>query len=126
MTTTEWIVVFAGLGAIAWVNWYFFVASREPVTVASTSQGGRQEITIEVEGGYSPSAVRVKPGAPVRLVFDRKETSPCSEELVIGSLGVRRFLKPFEKTAVDLPPLSPGTYDFTCGMGMLHGRLEVK
>ena len=125
MATTEWIVVFAGLGAIAWVNWYFFVASREPVTVA-TSQGGRQEITIEVEGGYSPSAVRITHGAPVRLVFDRKETSPCSEELVIGSLGVRRFLKPFAKTTVDLPPLSPGTYEFTCGMGMLHGRLVVE
>ena len=126
MSTAEWIVLLAGLGAIAWVNWYFFVASREPATVASTSQSGRQEITIEVEGGYSPSAVRVKQGAPVRLVFDRKETNACSEELVIGSLGVRRFLKPFEKTAVDLPPLSPGTYDFTCGMGMLHGRLLVE
>ena len=125
MTTAEWIILIAGLGAIAWVNWYFFVASREPATLASTSESGRQEITIEVEGGYSPSAVRVKPGAPVRLVFDRKETSPCSEELVIGSLGVRRFLKPFETTSIDLPPLSPGTYDFTCGMGMLHGRLLV-
>jgi plastocyanin domain-containing protein len=126
MTTAEWIVLLAGVAAIAWVYWYFFVASREPATVASASRDGVQQVTIDVEGGYSPSSVRVRRDAPVRLVFDRKETNSCSEELVIGSLGVRRFLTPFQKTAVDLPPLSPGTYDFTCGMGMLHGRLEVE
>jgi len=27
---------------------------------------------------------------------------------------------------VDLGPLAPGTYDFTCGMGMLHGKLVVE
>jgi plastocyanin domain-containing protein len=126
MTPAEWIVLLAGLAAIAWVNWYFFVASREPATVATASSDGIQQVTIEVEGGYSPSAVRVRRSTPVRLVFDRKETNPCSEEIVIGSLGVRRFLKPFEKTTVDVGPLSPGTYEFTCGMGMLHGRLVVE
>jgi plastocyanin domain-containing protein len=126
MTTVDWIVALTGLAAIAWVNWYFFVAGREPAAVASATSGGVQEVAIEVEGGYSPSAVRVRRDAPVRLVFDRRETNSCSEELVIGSLGVRKFLMPFEKTAVDLPPLSPGTYDFTCGMGMLHGKLVVE
>jgi plastocyanin domain-containing protein len=126
MSANEWIVLFAGLAAIAWVTWYFFVAGREPATVASASTDGVQQVTIEVEGGYSPSAVRVRRDAPVRLVFDRKETNSCSEELVIGSLGVRKFLTPFEKTTVDLGPLEPGTYDFTCGMGMLHGRLVVE
>jgi plastocyanin domain-containing protein len=126
MGTTDWIVLLAGLGAIAWVNWYFFVAGREPAVLASAASGGAQEVAIEVEGGYAPSAVRVRRDTPVRLVFDRKETNPCSEELVIGSLGVRRFLKPFEKTTVELGPLSPGTYDFTCGMGMLHGKLVVE
>ena len=126
MSGTEWIVVIAGLASIAWVNWYFFVAGREPATVASAASGGVQQVTIEVEGGYSPSAIRVKRDTPVRLVFDRRETSSCSEELVIGSLGVRRFLEPFQKTTIDLPPLSAGTYEFTCGMGMLHGKLMVE
>jgi plastocyanin domain-containing protein len=126
MTPAEWTVLLAGLAAIAGVNWYFFVAGREPATVASTSSSGVQQVTIDVEGGYSPSAIRVRRDAPVRLVFDRKETNPCSEELVIGSLGVRRFLEPFEKTTVELGPLAPGTYDFTCGMGMMHGRIVVE
>ena len=128
MSAADWIVLAGGLGAIAWVNWYFFLAGREPAVVAAPAPagGGPQQVTIEVEGGYSPAAVRVRRGTPVRLVFDRKETNSCSEELVIGALGVRRFLKPFETTTVDLGPLAPGTYDFTCGMGMLHGKLVVE
>ncbi len=125
-TAAEWVVVFAGLAAIALVNWYFFVAGREPGFVALAPTGGVQTVGIEVEGGYSPSTIRVRRDTPVRLVFDRKETNSCSEELVMGSLGVRRFLAPFAKTTVELGPLSPGAYDFTCGMGMLHGKLVVE
>jgi hypothetical protein len=28
VSTTEWMVVAGGLAAIAWVNWYFFIAGR--------------------------------------------------------------------------------------------------
>jgi hypothetical protein len=28
MTPIEWVVVVAGIAAIAWVNWYFFLAER--------------------------------------------------------------------------------------------------
>ena len=33
---------------------------------------------------------------------------------------------PDERTAVDVPGAAAGTYDFTCGMGMLHGKLVVE
>lgn len=28
MSATEWLVVVGGIAAIAWVNWYFFLAER--------------------------------------------------------------------------------------------------
>ena len=28
MGADDWVVIAAGLGAIAWVNWYFFLAER--------------------------------------------------------------------------------------------------
>ncbi len=118
-----WILLAAG-AAIAWVNWYFFLAPRATVA-AHVKPNGTQEVLITVEGGYAPNLVRVKQGAPVRLVFDRKEKSPCSDELVISEFGVRRFLKPFEKTVVELNPTKPGSFEFTCGMSMLRGRIEV-
>jgi hypothetical protein len=34
---TEWFVIFAGAAAIAWVNWYVFIAGRRTMQVDSTS-----------------------------------------------------------------------------------------
>ena len=87
----NFVILIAGVAAVAWVNWYFFMAPKGAV-LAQTASNGQQEIHITGEGSYSPSVVRVKQNAPVRLVFDRQEKSPCSEELVISDFGVRRFL----------------------------------
>ena len=125
MTTVEWAVLAAGMAAIVWVNWYFFLAGRAPAT-AATPKGGAQEVVITVKGGYEPSAVRVRKGQPVKLVFDRQETSGCSEEIVIGDFGVRKFLPPFQKTAVEFTPSKAGTHEFTCGMAMLRGKVIVE
>ncbi|HET9553020.1 MAG TPA: cupredoxin domain-containing protein [Anaeromyxobacteraceae bacterium] len=121
------VVVAAGLAAIAWINWYFFLAGRRASAVAAkVGATGIQQVVIRVEGGYSPAHVRLRAGEPARLVFDRREESSCSEEVVIPELGIRRFLPAHQRTAVDLPPTRPGDYEFTCDMGMLRGRLTVE
>jgi plastocyanin domain-containing protein len=124
MSATDWGVVLAGLAAIAWINRFFFFAAGAPATAAAAG-GGVQEVTIGVRGGYEPARVRVKRGVPVRLVFDRQEASGCSEEVVIPEFGIRRFLPAFRKTPVELTPERAGSYEFTCGMGMLRGKLIV-
>ena len=126
MSTIDWIVVLGGVAAIAWVNWYFFFAGRTAVAAASAGVGtgaGAQEQTITVDGGYSPSVVRVKAGHPVRLVFDRKDTGSCSDEVVFPDFGVRRFLPTGHKTVIEVTPPKAGRYDFTCGMSMLRGAI---
>lgn len=125
MSVSEWVVVLAGIGGIAWVNWYFFLTSGSAGTAAAGA-GGMDEVEIGVRGGYDPAEVRVRAGRPVRLLFDRQETSGCSEEVVIPDFGVRRFLPPHERTAVEITPREAGTYEFTCGMGMLRGRIVVE
>ena len=133
MTGTEWLVVAGGAAAIAWINWYFFLATRTRPALAAaaaaagvTGDGQVQEVTVTVRGGYEPSAVRVRQGQPLRLVFDRQETSGCSEEIVIGDFNVRKFLPPHRRTVVELKPDKPGAHEFTCGMGMLRGKLIVE
>ena len=125
MNPFEWLVLLGGIAAIGWVNWYFFWAER---SLAAPVGGGRngQEVRIEVRGGYSPSAVKVKRGLPVRLIFDRQETSGCSEEVVLGDFGIRKFLPAQQQTTVEFTPEKAGTYEFTCGMGMLRGRIIVE
>lgn len=125
MSTANVIVIVASIAAIVWVNWYFFLAERPAATAVATN-AGLQEVGITVKGGYTPAEIHAKAGVPLRLVFDRQETSSCSEEVVIGDFGVRRFLAPFEKTTVELIPDRAGRFDFTCGMGMLHGTLVVE
>jgi plastocyanin domain-containing protein len=125
MSPSDGIVIVAGLAAIAWVNWWFFRA-RRPAASATAVAGGAQEVTITVQAGYEPAEVKVKRGVPVRLIFDRQETSGCSEEIVIPDFGIRKFLPAFQKTAVELTPKEAGTFEFTCGMSMLHGRLVVE
>jgi plastocyanin domain-containing protein len=125
MTPAEWLVLAGGIAAIAWVNWYFFLAGRTPAHATALVQGV-QEVTIQVQGGYDPSAVKVSADRPVRLVFDRQEASGCSEEVVLGDFGIRKFLPPFQKTAVEFTPSRPGAFEFTCGMGMLRGKIVVE
>ena len=125
MTLVDWGVLVAGILAVVWINWYFFLANRTPAR-AAVRTGGVQEVTIAVKGGYSPATISARSGQPLRLIFDRQETSGCSEEVVIGQFGVRKFLPAFKQTAVEVTPREPGTYEFTCGMGMLRGKLIVE
>jgi plastocyanin domain-containing protein len=137
MGTVDWVVTAVGLALLAWVNWYFFLAERSSASgVVATSAGpasreaggspAGQSATIVVRGGYTPATIRVKAGVPVRLTFDRQETSSCSEEVVFPDFGMRTFLPAHERTTVVVTPPAAGTYDFTCGMSMLHGRLVAE
>ena len=138
MTTIDWLVIAGGTSAVVWVNWYFFAAERggAVAALAAVAAGGAaggtdgdaqtQQATVTVKGGYSPAVVRAKAGQPVRLTFDRQETSGCSEEVVFGDFGIRRYLPAHQQTVIEVTPPAAGTYEFTCGMGMLRGKLVAE
>jgi plastocyanin domain-containing protein len=123
VSTADVLVILGGLIAIVWVNWYFLVAGRK-TSEAVVGAGGLQEVRIRVAGGYDPAHVQVRRG-PVRLVFDRQETSGCSEEVVLPELGIRRYLPAHEETVIEFTPERAGRYEFTCGMSMLRGSVTV-
>ena len=122
MSTVQIIVTLLGVCAIAWINWYFFLA-RPPAVSAVAGGSGPQRARIEVRGGYSPAVVRVRAGRPVRLEFHRDETSGCTEEVVLPDFGIRTFLPPHRTTPVEFTPERAGSFEFTCGMGMVRGRV---
>ncbi|HCU93404.1 MAG TPA: ATPase P, partial [Actinobacteria bacterium] len=96
------------------------------VAVAEADPGGTaQQATIVVNDGYHPSRVVARPGLPLRLVFDRRDEGACSDRVVFAGTGVEADLTPHGRTTVGLPALPPGSHEFTCGMGMLHGSVEV-
>jgi len=119
----DWTVATLGILVIGWINWYFFLA--RPEAFQPVASGGVQTVPVVVEGGYQPAHISVAAGTPVRLVFDRRETSPCSEEVVMPDFGMKHYLPAHRTTAVEFTPTEPGTFDFSCGMSMLRGRITV-
>ncbi|QJR37318.1 cupredoxin domain-containing protein [Gemmatimonas groenlandica] len=134
MTGIEWIVVLGGTATIVWINWYFFASSpvtasvtasavASVATAGATATAGPPSITITVDGGYSPQSVQVPAGQPVRLIFDRRDTGSCSDEVVFPDFGIRKFLPTGQQTTIEITPPKAGTYAFMCGMSMLRGSV---
>ena len=125
MDTSQIIVTLVGVGLLAFVGWFFFLAPHR-VAAAVSSAAGVQQVDILVKGGYSPNVIEVERGKPVQLSFYRDEENSCSEELLIPDFSIRRDLPAFQTTLVELLPQQAGRFEFTCGMGMLRGSLVVK
>lgn len=123
MTPSDWWIAFAAAVLIALINWYFLGPRK--TAVAAAAPGGIVDVTVRVEGGYTPAEIAVPVGSRVRMTFDRREDNPCSDELVIPDFGIRRDLPAFTKTVVELTA-TPGRHEFKCGMGMLHGAITAK
>ena len=118
----ELIVTVGGIALIGLLAWYFFGPKEARLAVM---RGGIQEVDVVVKGGYNPGLIRVRRGAPVRIVFDRRESSDCSSRVVFPDFGVSKSLPAFGKTAVEFTPESAGRFGFACGMNMLHGTIVV-
>jgi Cu+-exporting ATPase len=116
----------AGVGVLLLAAIYVFFFGKRRGAVAAQERAGAQEVTVVVRGGYTPDLIVARRGVPLKLVFDRRETSPCSDEVVMPEFGIRRALPAFAKTALEIVPERPGEFEFSCGMNMLHGKILVE
>jgi plastocyanin domain-containing protein len=117
-------VTAGGLGLIGLELWWFLLS--KPKSRKAATQDGVQEITVTVDGGYEPSQIVVQAGQPVRLNFDRKDPSSCLEEVRLPDFRIAQDLPLNQVTAIEFTPDKPGKYEFTCGMNMFRGVVEVK
>ena len=124
MSPNDWGIAVTAVALIFLINWFFLGRRRAAVATAAVP-GGAVDITVRVEGGYSPSLIEVPAGSRVRMTLDRREDNPCSDELVIPDFGIRRALPAFKTTVIEFTA-TPGTHAFSCGMGMLHGSIVAK
>ena len=118
------IAVLAGAALLSGGLWWFFFGPRQ--AHLAELRGGVQEVHITVKGGYSPDLVRVRAGAPLRLVFDRQEAGDCTSRVVFSDFGINRALPAFALTTVEFTPEEAGEFGFACGMNMVHGTLLVE
>lgn len=89
---------------------------------------GQQVIRMDASSsGYRPNYFQVKAGLPIRWEITDRGTSGCTNavisrqlfegqiNLVPGTTSIREFIA----------PTTPGTYRFSCWMGMISGTIEV-
>lgn len=117
-------VTTGGLGLIGLELWWFLLS--KPRSRKATTEGGIQEVTVTVDGGYEPNQIVVHAGQPVRLNFDRKDPSNCLEEVRFPDFHIAQALPLNRTTTIEFTPDKPGRYEFTCGMNMFRGVVEVQ
>ncbi len=118
------LVTVGGLSLIGLELWWFLFSKRKSLKV--DTQKGVQAVTIVVDGGYDPSYIVVQTGQPVRLNFDRQDPSSCLEEIRLPEFRIAKTLPLDRITPIDFTPNKPGKYEFTCGMNMFRGTIEVQ
>jgi plastocyanin domain-containing protein len=117
------IVTVGGLGLIG-LELLWFLGSK-PKSARANTHGDIQEITVTVDGGYEPSQIVVRSGQKVRLNFERKDSSSCLEEIRFPDFHIAQTLPLDRVTPIEFTPEKPGRYEFTCGMNMFRGVVEV-
>ncbi|MDH5600774.1 MAG: cupredoxin domain-containing protein [Gammaproteobacteria bacterium] len=109
-----------GILLIALIVWWFWIKQPRSVKVASN------EVEIIVDNGvYSPSNIELKLGQSVKIIFLRKDPSPCAEKVIFEELGVSLELPVNKAVEVTINPEKSGSYVFNCQMKMYTGHLKV-
>ncbi|MFA6533069.1 MAG: sulfite exporter TauE/SafE family protein [Patescibacteria group bacterium] len=87
---------------------------------------GKQIINMDVvSSGYIPNFFTVKKGIPVKWVINGKNVFGCQGYFVVPSLNIQKALEQGENV-FEFTPKDSGFINFSCGMGMYRGRIEVK
>ena len=83
-----------------------------------------KRLSIRIGGaGYEPSTVTASSDRPISLTVGKGEG--CAAGFLMPSLGIDKDNSSGSVT-IGLGRLKPGTYGFSCGMGMVQGELVVR
>lgn len=78
------------------------------------------------EKGFEPSTVKVAPGEEVILNITRKTDSTCARDVLFPATKLKKEL-PLNKTvSINLGVLKKGDINFSCGMDMVKGIINVQ
>ena len=106
---------------------YFLLGKNKdnPGAVIGGGEGDYQKIVLGIKNyNYYPNTVEVKSNQSVRIYLD-KSVVGCYRSFTIRELGIAKYLKTPEEY-VEFTPTTPGTYGFSCSMGMGRGTIIVE
>ncbi len=78
-----------------------------------------------LSNGYKPNVVTVQAGKPVKLQLKTDGIYACTSVFRIPKLKIEKTLPASGTTFITATFPEPGTYSFTCGMGMYRGTVNA-
>ena len=101
-------------------------APAPPFTGLAQVVDGVQVLDVGlVDGYYRPNRFTVRTGLPVTVVFTGW-AEDCLGQPEFPELGLKGDLSKTGQAVSELGRLEPGTYTFTCSMGVNEGRITVQ
>jgi plastocyanin domain-containing protein len=113
------INVIGALLIVAIIYWFWLYKPKQV-------QSNDNKVTITVNSGvYQPAHIKVTANKEVQLTFDRQDSAPCAETVILPELNISKTLAMGDKNTVKLRALKVGEYNFHCQMQMYKGTLTV-
>lgn len=119
------LTVVVGVILIVFIGWWFFGKHSESQATAVTTKDG-QTAKVVVNGGFNPAVLKMKKDTPVKLVFNRKDSTTCLEKVVFPDFGVDAELPMNQDVAIPIDTSKAGEFEYSCGMHMFHGKIVIK
>jgi plastocyanin len=110
--------------SLALAGWLPTNASDIAVSAANSVEEQVIEMSV-VRAEYEPSSFRVKASVPVLWKITGTNTMGCARWLVSRQLGIETELN-LGLNEITFTPDKPGTYAFSCSMGMARGVIVVE
>lgn len=101
-------------------------ATSTQIQTSSERTEGYQIASIQVHtSGYGPKNIELNSGTPTQINFKTERDAGCLRQVVSNDLGINVILQE-GNNYITLKDVKPGTYSYTCGMGMFGGTITIK
>lgn len=109
---------------------YSLKSLLSPLTTIVFAKTSPPETTLNMDvlaASYSPNHFTVKANSQVTWNITAKDYSSCTDTIIQKTLlSAPLKLQPYSTTTVNFTaPSKPGSYRFSCSMGMVNGIIEV-
>lgn len=100
-------------------------ANASQVNMSKTTiENGVQVIRMTADNnGYTPNAIYIQKGVPVKLIIEGNQINSCNNGVVVPALNIEKDLKPGENI-IEFTPKDEDI-EFSCWMGMIKGVIKV-
>lgn len=75
--------------------------------------------------GYNPETTIIKAGIPTKIDFKKHSDAGCVGQVISKELGINAKLQEGDNY-INIKNVKPGTYPYTCAMGMYGGSIIVQ